>query len=86
MGSGDKNSGHTVLNDCQSSIKPIQGQMSLRARSSGNGGVGQERVGRGGGIVPSGLLFDSIDIIHRNCCGFLDHSRLVTFFIFDPLF
>lgn len=32
--SGDKNSSHTVLNDCQSSIKPIQGQMSLRATSN----------------------------------------------------
>lgn len=34
MESGDKNSSHTVLNDCQSSIKPIQGQMSLRATSN----------------------------------------------------
>lgn len=80
--SGDKNSGHMVLNDCQSSIKPIQGQMSLRANSGGNGSAWQERVG--GGIVPSGLLFDSIDIICRNCHVFLDHSRLGTFFIFDP--
>lgn len=36
--SGDKNFSHTVLNDCQSSIKLIQGQWSLRAESRGGGG------------------------------------------------
>lgn len=53
MESGDKNCSHTVVNDCQSSIKPIQGQRSLRA--------GSNRKRGGGRIVPSGHYSDSSD-------------------------
>lgn len=54
MESGDKNSSHTVLNGCQSTTKPIQGQRTLRAGSN------TKREGWGGGeFVPSGRYSDN---------------------------
>ena len=67
--SGDKNSGHSVLNDCQSPIKPIQGQMSMRAKS------GRKRGGKALSPADCILTAATTVTIHRNC-SVLDHSRL----------
>lgn len=76
--SGDKNSSHTVLNDCQSSIKPIQGQRSLRAGSNKKRKKGREAREEGGGcIVPSGRYSDSSDGGH--CFGSLKAGHILHF-------
>lgn len=81
MEPGDKNSSHTVLNDCQSAIKPIQGQMSLRVRSF------RQRGGKG--IVPSGLYCDSSDDGHYpqklQCFGSFKAGHIFHFPSFFPL-
>ena len=59
MESGDKNSSHTVLNGCQSTTKPIQGQRSLRAGSN------TKREG-GGGLSPADDILTTPVSIHRN--------------------
>lgn len=79
MASGDKRSSHTVLNGVQSSIKPIQGQRSLR--------LGSKRKREGEGIVPSGRYSDRRDGGHYpqklKCFGSFKAGHI---FHFPPFF